>query len=82
VSDSMQGCVLEGRLASCAHKWILYSQNGVSLLNVRFTRVYVCVDVGQPSSFVVIGIEENRVKDSSFPDNISGPPRGWRSAVR
>ena len=38
--------------------------------------------VGQPSSSVVIGIEEDKVEDISFPDHISGPPRGWRSAVR
>jgi hypothetical protein len=54
----------------------------VRLLNIRFTRVHGCVDVGQPSSAVVIGIEVNRVEDSSFLDHISGPPRGWRSVVR
>jgi hypothetical protein len=54
----------------------------VSLLNIRFTRVYGCVGVGHPSSSVVIGIEVDRVEDISFPDHISGPPSGWRSAVR
>ncbi len=54
----------------------------MSLLNFRFTRVYGSVGVEQPSSSVVIGIEEDRVEDISFPDHISGPPRGWRSAVR
>jgi hypothetical protein len=44
--------------------------------------VYGCVDVGRPLSSVVIGIEEDRVEDISLPDHISGPPRGWRSAVR
>ena len=81
VSDSMQGCVLGERLATCAHEWILYSQKGVSLLNIRFTRVYGC-GVGHPSPSVVIGIEEDREEDISFPDHIYGPPRGWRSAVR
>jgi hypothetical protein len=36
----------------------------------------------RPPSSVVIGIEEDRVEDISFHDNISGPPRGRRSAVR
>jgi hypothetical protein len=44
--------------------------------------VYGCVGVGYPSSSVVIGIEEDRVEDISCPDHISGPPRGWMSAVR
>ncbi len=61
---------------------MLHSQKGVSLLNIRFTRVYDCVGVEQPSSSVVMSIEEDRGEDSSFPDNISGPPSGWRSAVR
>jgi hypothetical protein len=63
VSDSMYGCVLGERLATCAHEWILYSQKGVSLLNVRFTRVCGCMGVGRPSSSVVIGIAEDRVED-------------------
>jgi hypothetical protein len=29
-----------------------------------------------------MGIEEVREEDISFPEHISGPPRGWRSAVR
>ncbi len=37
---------------------------------------------GQPSSSVVMGIEEDIVEDSSLLDHISGPSRGWRSAVR
>ena len=57
-------------------------KKSVSLLNIRFTRLYGCVGVGHPSSSVVIGIEEDRVKDISFPGHISGLPRGWRSAVR
>ena len=40
VSDSMKGCVLGERLATCAHEWILYSQKGASQRNIRFTRVY------------------------------------------
>ena len=52
------------------------------MFNIRFTRVYGFVCVGHPSSSVVIGIEEDKVEDISFPDHISGPPRGWRSAVR
>ncbi len=67
---------------TCAHEWILYSQKGVILLSIRFTRMYGCVGMGHPFSSMVIGIEEDRVKDSSFPDHISGPPREWRSAVR
>ncbi len=70
------------RLATCAHEWILYSQKGVRLRNIRFTHVYGCVGVGQPSSSVVVGIEEDRVEYNSLPDHISGPPRGWRSVVR
>ena len=54
----------------------------MSLRNLRLTRVYGCVDVGHSSSSVVIGIDVDRVEDISFPDHISGPPRGWRSAVR
>jgi hypothetical protein len=54
----------------------------MSLRNFRFARVYGCVGVGQPSSSVVMGIEEDIVEDCSLPDHVSGPPRGWRSAVR
>ena len=69
-------------LATCAYVCILFSQKGVSLSRILFTRVYGCVGVGQPSSSVVMGIEVVREEDISFPDHISGPPRGWRSAVR
>ena len=61
---------------------MLCSQNGVGRSRIRFTFVYGWLDVGQPSSSVVMGIEEVREKEISFPDHISGPPRGWRSAVR
>jgi hypothetical protein len=74
--------VLGDFLATCAHVCILFSQNGVSLSRILFTRVYGCVGVGQPSSSVVMGVEEVREADISFPDHISGPPRGCRSAVR
>jgi hypothetical protein len=74
--------VLGDFLATCDHVRILFSQKGASLNNIRFTRVYGCVRVGQPSSSVVMGIEEVREEDISFPDHISGPSRGWRSAVR
>jgi hypothetical protein len=60
----------------------VYSQKGVSLINIRFALVYGCVGVGQPSSSVVMGIEEDIVEDSSLLDHIFGPPRGLRSAVR
>jgi hypothetical protein len=82
VSDSMSGCVLGERLATCAHVWILYSQKRASLRNIRFAHVYGCVGVGQQSSSVVTGIEEDIVEDILFPDHISGPSRGSRSAVR
>ena len=82
VSDSMYGCVLGELLVICAHVCILYSQKGVSLLSIRLAFVYGCLGVGQPSSSVEIGIEEDKVEDISLPDHISGPPRGWRSAVR
>ncbi len=49
---------------------------------MRFTRVYGCVGVGHPSSSTVMGIKEDRVDDSSFRDQILGPLRGWRSAVK
>ncbi len=67
---------------TCAHGWILYSQKGASLRNIRFALVYGCVGVGQPSSSVVMGIEKDIEEDSSLPDHIFVPPRGWRSAVR
>ncbi len=54
---------------------------GCELSRIRLTSVYGCVIVGQPSSSVVIGIEEVSEEDISFPDHISGPPSGWRSAV-
>ncbi len=69
-------------LEICSHVCNLCSQNGVSLSRILFTRVYGCVGVGQPSSSVVMGIKEVREEDISFPDHISGPPSGWRSAVR
>ncbi len=52
------------RLATCTHERILYSQKGVSLRNIWFAHVYGCVGIGQPSSFVVMGIEEDIVEDS------------------
>ncbi len=65
-----------------AHVCILCSQKGVSLSRIRITLVYGCLGVGQPSSSVVMGVEEVREEEVSFPGHISGPPRGWRSAVR
>ena len=59
----MYGCVLGERLVICAHVCFLYSQKGVSLLNIPLTRVYGCVGVGHSSSSVVIGIEVDRVED-------------------
>ena len=53
----------------------------MSLSRIRFAPVYGCLGVGQPSSSVVMGIDEVRDREISFPDHISGPPRGWRSAV-
>ncbi len=70
------------RLAICAHVFILCSQKGVSRSRIRFTLVYDCLGVGQPSSSAVMRIEEVREKEISFPDHFSGPPRGWRSAMR
>ncbi len=52
----MLGDILE----TCAHVCSVFSQNGVSLSRILFTRVYGCVGVGQPSSSVVMGIEEVR----------------------
>ena len=49
---------------------------------IRLTRVYGCMTVGQPSLSVIIGIEEVSEEEISFPDHISGPPSGRRSAVR
>ena len=54
----------------------------MSLLSIRFTGVYGCMGVGHPSSSVVIGIKEDSVEYISLSDHISGPPSGWRSAVR
>ncbi len=69
-------------LATCDHVCILFSQKGVSLSRILFTCVYGCVGVGKLSSSVVIGVEDVREEDISFPGHISGPPRGRRSAVR
>jgi hypothetical protein len=74
--------VLGDNLVICAHVCILCSQKGVSLSRIQFTLVYGCLGMRQPSSSVVMGIEEASEKEISFPDHISGPPRGWRSAVR
>ena len=74
--------MLGDNLAICAHVRMLCSQNGASRSRIRFTFVYGWLGVGQPSSSVVMGIVEVREKEISFPDHISGPPRGWRSAVR
>jgi hypothetical protein len=62
VMSGQKGCVLGERLATCAHEWILYSHKGMSLLNIRLTRVYGCVGVGHWSSSMVIGIEVDRVE--------------------
>jgi hypothetical protein len=37
---------------------------------------------GHPSSSVWTGIREERLVEIWFPDQISGPPEGWRSAIR
>jgi hypothetical protein len=48
---------------------------------VRLIGVYGCEGVGQSSSFVVFDITVVSVVDMGFPFQISGPPRGWRSAA-
>jgi len=78
----MYGCALGDSLAICAHLCNLCSQKGVSLSKIQLTRVYGCVTVGQTSLSVIMGIEEVSEEEISFPDHISGPPSGWRSAVR
>ena len=37
---------------------------------------------GQPFSSVWMGIRDERLDEIGFPDQISGPPKGWRSVVR
>ena len=74
--------MLGDNLAICAHVCMLCSQNGVSRSRIRFTFVYGWLGDGQPSSSVLMGIDAVRDREISFPDHISGPPRGWRSAVR
>ncbi len=74
--------MLGDSLAICAQVCILCSHKGMSRSRIRFAPVYGCLGVRQPSSSVVMVIEEVRDRQISFPDHISGPPRGWRSAVR
>ncbi len=58
VSESIYGCALGDNRAIYAHLCILVSQKSVSLSKIRLTGVYGCVIVGQPSSSVMLGIEE------------------------
>jgi hypothetical protein len=48
---------------------------------MRFIGVYGRVGVGQSSSSEVMGITVVIVVDISLPNQISGPPSGWRSAA-
>ncbi len=50
----------------------MYSQKDVSLRDTRFALVYGYMGVGQPSSYLVMGIEEDIVEYSSLPNHISG----------
>ena len=67
-SQSIYGYALGDNRVICAHLCILFSHKGVSLSRFRLTSVYGCVIVGQPSSSVVIGIEEVSEEEISFPD--------------
>jgi hypothetical protein len=48
---------------------------------MRFIGVYSCEGVGQSSSSVVMGISVITVVDIGLPNQISGPPSGWRSVA-
>ena len=48
---------------------------------MRLTRVYGWEGAGHPSSSVVMGMDCASVVDMGLPDQISGPPRGLRSAA-
>ncbi len=48
---------------------------------ILFVRVKGWLVAGQPSSSVVIGMAFVSAIEIGFPDQISGPPRGCRSAA-
>ena len=60
---------------------MLYSHRGASLGRMRLIEVYGYKGVGQPTSFVVMGIVVVSVVDMGLPDSIPGPPTEWRSAA-
>ena len=73
--------VLGDNLIVCAHVCTLCSNNGVSLRRIRSFRVYGWMGLGQPSPSVVIEMALASAVDIGFPDHISGPPRGCKSAT-
>ena len=63
-------------LAICSYLKMLCSQRGMRFRRMRLIRVYGWVEVGHPSSSVVMGMDIMIVVDMGLPDQISGPPKG------
>jgi hypothetical protein len=80
-SERKYGRALGPILIVCAHVCTLCSHKGASLRGIRYVRVYGWMVVGQPSSSVVIGMSLSSAIDIGFPDQISGPPKGYKSAA-
>ncbi len=63
------------------HLWIPYSHSGASFPSRRVACDKDCVSQEQPSSSRSIGILVAMEVDIWLPDQISGPPTRWRSAI-
>jgi hypothetical protein len=63
------------------HLWIPCSHSGASFRRRNVAKVKGCTSNGHPSSSRWIRIFDEMEVDIWLPDQISGPPTGWRSAV-
>ncbi len=80
-SERKKGRELRDSLVVCAHVFTLCSHKGVSLRRIRSVLVKGWLVMGRPSPSVVIRIALESAVDIGFTDQISGLPRGCRSAA-
>ena len=60
--------------------WMPWSHSGVNFFRINAAAGKACICKGHPSSSNWIGMSEEMDVEIWFPDQISGPPVGWRSA--
>jgi len=62
------------------HSWMPCSHSGVKFFINNVAAGKACVCKGHSSSSKWIGISEEMDLEIWFPDQVSGPPVGWRSS--